>query len=69
VPAGFYRIIREGSPPTDNAVFVNKTGAFLSSTQAQLLCAECEERFCQGGGDGVLKYCWRSSRTCHSTRR
>jgi hypothetical protein len=40
----------------------NNTTAIMSSAQvkAHLLCAECEERFNQGGEDWVLKDCWRS---------
>lgn len=61
LPAGFYRIMREGTP-TENPVLVNKTSAFMSSAQvkAYLLCGECEQRFNQGGEDWVLKNCWRS---------
>jgi hypothetical protein len=62
LPAGFYRIIREGATPMDNPVLVNKTTALMSSAQTRthLLCAECEERFNKGGEDWVLKNCWRS---------
>jgi hypothetical protein len=61
LPAGFYRIMREGAP-NENPVLVNKTSAFMSSAQvkAYLLCGECEQRFSQGGEDWVLKNCWRS---------
>lgn len=62
LPAGFYRIIREGETLNENPVLVNKTAALLSSAQARahLLCSECEGRFNKGGEDWVLKNCWRS---------
>jgi hypothetical protein len=60
LPAGFYRIMREGSG--EDPVLVNKSAAFMSSAQARahLLCGECEHRFNDGGEDWVLKNCWRS---------
>jgi hypothetical protein len=60
LPAGFYRIMRDGS--SENPVLVNKSAAFMSSAQARahLLCAECERRLNDGGEDWVLKNCWRS---------
>src|SRR4051812_38102324 len=66
LPAGFYRIMREGAP-TENPVLVNKTSAFMSSAQvkAYLLCGECEQRFNQAGEDWVLKNCWRSATEFH----
>src|SRR5687768_8597876 len=44
LPAGFYRIMREGSG--EDPVLVNKSAAFMSSAQARahLLCGECEHR-------------------------
>ena len=56
LPAGFYRILREGAP-TANPVFVNKMSAIMSSAQARahLLCAECERRFNDGGEDWVRR--------------
>jgi hypothetical protein len=69
LPAGFYRIMREGSG--DDPVLVNKSAAFMSSAQARahLLCGECEHRFNDGGEDWVLKNCWRSATNfpLHST--
>jgi hypothetical protein len=60
LPAGFYRIMREGSG--EDPVLLNKSAAFMSSAQARthLLCGECERRFNGGGEDWVLKNCWRS---------
>jgi hypothetical protein len=59
LPAGCYRIMREGSG--EDPVLVNKSAAFISSAQARahLLCGECEHRF-NNDGENWVKNCWRS---------